>query len=143
MRLTKSLLLNFLELITILSETPTDYEEKVEDIRRLMINVHAVINMYRPHQARENVKEMLEGMLEDGRSEVEECERVKGEVGRFLGEVEGWKQKSEGHAAVEGAMEVNGNKGPSRMAMGEDGFSEEKLEEARRMWKMMDEIRNE
>ena len=141
MRLTKSLLLNFLELITILSEAPTEYEEKVEDIRRLMINVHAVINMYRPHQARENVKEMLEGMLEDGKREVEECERVKEEVGRFLGEVEGWKERREG--GVEEGRSVNGI-GDARKEVKEGNeFSEEKLEEARRMWKLIDEIGNE
>ncbi len=137
MRLTKSLLLNFLELITILSEAPTEYEEKVEDIRRLMINVHAVINMYRPHQARENVKEMLEGVLEEGRREAGECERVKREVGGFLEEVEGWRKNEEG------GMEVDEHGDGRKEVKDGNGFGEEKLEEARRMWRLMDEIGKE
>ena len=140
MRLTKSLLLNFLELTTVLSEAPTEYEEKIDDIRRLMVNIHAVINMYRPHQARENVKEMLEGMLEDGRREVEGCERVKGEIGQFLEEVEGWREKSKEQS--EELMEVNGHEIERKEQQG-DGFSEEKLQEAKRLWRLMDEIGNE
>ena len=140
MRLSKSLLLNFLELITVLSEDPTEYEEKVEDVRRLMINVHAVINMYRPHQARETVKEMLEGMLEDGRREIEECERVKGEVETFLGEVEGWEGKKDGGMEDGGGTTEHGD--TRKQAIAGDRPSDEKLEEARRIWNLMDEIGN-
>ena len=123
-----------------LSEAPTEYEEKIDDIRRLMVNIHAVINMYRPHQARENVKEMLEGMLEDGRRGVEECERVKGEIGQFLEEVEGWREKSKGQS--EELMQVNGHEIERKEQQG-DGVSEEKLQEAKRLWRLMDEIGNE
>jgi mediator of RNA polymerase II transcription subunit 7 len=83
-KLTKSLLLNFLELTSILSLDPTMHEEKMGDIRRLVLNIHVVLNMYRPHQARESVKEMLEGILEDGQREIDECDKLKQSVEEFL-----------------------------------------------------------
>jgi mediator of RNA polymerase II transcription subunit 7 len=83
-KLTKSLLLNFLELTSILSLDPTKHEEKMADIRQLVLNIHVVINIYRPHQARESVKEMLMGILEDGQREIDECDRLKERVDEFL-----------------------------------------------------------
>ena len=83
-KLTKSLLLNFLELTSVLSLDPTKHEEKMEDIRQLLLNIHVVINIYRPHQARESVKEMLEGILEDGQREIDECDKLKQRVEEFL-----------------------------------------------------------
>ncbi|OCT53549.1 Mediator of RNA polymerase II transcription subunit 7 [Cladophialophora carrionii] len=86
-KLTKSLLLNFLELTSILSLDPTKHEEKMADIRQLVLNIHVVINIYRPHQARESVKEMLIGILEDGQREIDECDRLKERIEEFLSEV--------------------------------------------------------
>jgi mediator of RNA polymerase II transcription subunit 7 len=86
-KLTKSLLLNFLELTSVLSLDPTNHEEKMADIRQLLLNIHVVINIYRPHQARESVKEMLEEILEDGQKEIDECDRLKERVEGFLAEV--------------------------------------------------------
>lgn len=83
--LTKSLLLNFLELTSVLSLDPTKHEWKMEDIKQLVLNIHIVINIYRPHQARESVKAMLEGILEDGQREIDECDRLKQRVEEFLG----------------------------------------------------------
>ena len=140
MRLTKSLLLNFLELTTLLSEAPTEYEEKMEDIRRLMVNVHAVVNMYRPHQARENVKEMLEGMLVEGKKEVEECDRKKEEIGRFLGEVKGWQGR--GGDEMEGVIHRIGHDDQTDRTSDAEK-SDERLKEAERLWRLMDEIGNE
>lgn len=131
-KLTKSLMLNFLELTTIVTENPSERTEKIQDIRRLIINVHAVINMYRPHQARESVKEMLEGMLEDGEREMEECESVKGRVAEFLAEVEGMKEAQDGHDG--GA--TNGFDGGRDTVDVED----EQVREARRLWRLVHEI---
>lgn len=134
-KLTKSLMLNFLELTTIVTEDPSERTEKIQAIRRLVINVHAVINMYRPHQARESVKEMLEGMLEDGEREMEECERVKGRVAEFLAEVEGLKKaRDEG-----GGGATNGVHGVK------EGVDEnnEQVQEARRLWRLVHEIAEE
>ncbi|EXJ64133.1 hypothetical protein A1O7_00469 [Cladophialophora yegresii CBS 114405] len=83
-KLTKSLLLNFLELTSILSLDPTKHEDKIADIRQLVLNIHVVINIYRPHQARESVKDMLIGILEDGQREIDECDRLKESLEEFL-----------------------------------------------------------
>lgn len=86
-KLTKSLLLNFLELAGIINLDPTQHEEKMQDIRQLLLNIHVVINIYRPHQARESVKEMLQGILEDGQREIDECDKIKQDVEGFLSDV--------------------------------------------------------
>ena len=86
-KLTKSLMLNFLELTSILSLDPTKHEAKMADLRQLLLNIHVVINIYRPHQARESVKEMLEGILEDGQREINECDKLKETADGFLAEV--------------------------------------------------------
>jgi mediator of RNA polymerase II transcription subunit 7 len=134
MRLTKSLLLNFLELMTIMTDNPGERTEKVADIRRLIINVHAVINMYRPHQARESVRERLRGMLEDGEEEIRSGEEVQARVRGFLEEVEGLRDQQEQGNAEGG---VNG---------GVNGHGEEENEqvkEARRLWGLVHEIAGE
>jgi mediator of RNA polymerase II transcription subunit 7 len=136
-RLTKSLLLNFLELMTILTENPTERTEKMEDIRRLVINVHAVINMYRPHQARESVKERLLGMLEDGEKEIERAEVVKGRVAEFLSEVEVLREKS---AEGDGGADVSAMNGHVDLGKVED---ERQVREARELWSLVSEIAGE
>lgn len=127
--LTKSLLLNFLELTSILSLDPTKHEEKMEDIRQLVLNIHVVINMYRPHQARESVKEMLERILEDGQREMDECDRLKQRVEDFLGEV--------GSLSAQMAPNTSAQDNGTSSSLGSvDG----KMVEQRRMWKMIHEM---
>ncbi|KAI1610353.1 MED7 protein-domain-containing protein [Exophiala viscosa] len=128
-KLTKSLLLNFLELTSVLSLDPTKYEEKVEDIRQLVLNVHVVINMYRPHQARESVKEMLEGFLEDGEKEIEECDRLKSRAEDLLDDIGKMKSLSPSSTFAQASgTSVNG------------ANYDAKMEEQRRMWQRIHEI---
>lgn len=68
-RLAKSLLLNFLELTGILSQSPGDAEAKIQDLRTLFINVHHILNEYRPHQARESAIELMQDHLDRTRTE--------------------------------------------------------------------------
>lgn len=80
-RLLKSLLLNYLELIGILSINPSLYEPKVEHIRTILINIHHLLNEYRPHQSRESLIMLLEEQLEYKKEEIKNieatCEQVK------------------------------------------------------------------
>lgn len=128
-RLTKSLLLNFLELTSILSLDPTKHAEKMEDIRQLVLNIHVVINMYRPHQARESVKEMLEEVLEDGQREIDECDRLKERVDEFL------RRGCELNATntLEDSMQENGS-------TAQQSSDTAKMEEQRKLWKMIHEM---
>lgn len=80
-RLLKSLLLNYLELVGILSINPPLYEAKVEHIRTILINIHHLLNEYRPHQSRESLIMLLEEQLEYKKEEIKNieatCEQVK------------------------------------------------------------------
>jgi len=131
-KLTKSLLLNFLELTTLLSLDPTQYQEKLDDIRQLFLNIHVVINMYRPHQARESAKDLLESRLEDGQREIEECDNLKLRIQAFLDEVGG----------------AGGEKPRSNGVIANGGFpstqepKDDKMEEQRRLWKMVQEMKD-
>ncbi|OAP65252.1 hypothetical protein AYL99_01224 [Fonsecaea erecta] len=126
-RLTKSLLLNFLELTSILSLDPTKHEEKMEDIRQLLLNIHVVINIYRPHQARESVKEMLQGMLEDGQREIDECDKLKQRIDDFLADV-GKLGTSDVPDAAKGDPATT------------KAFHDQIMEKQRKLWKMIQEM---
>ncbi|TGZ84263.1 MED7-domain-containing protein [Ascodesmis nigricans] len=63
-RLSKSLLLAFLELVGIVSIAPDQYAEKLQDMETMLFNCHHLINQYRPHHAREQLCEMMEAQLE-------------------------------------------------------------------------------
>ncbi|KIW95980.1 uncharacterized protein Z519_03046 [Cladophialophora bantiana CBS 173.52] len=126
-RLTKSLLLNFLELTSVLSLDPTKHEEKMEDIRQLLLNIHVVINIYRPHQARESVKEMLEGILEEGQREIDECDKMKQRVDEFLADV-----------GKIGISDVPDATQEDPVAM--DPSHDQMMEKQRRLWKMIQDM---
>ena len=75
-KLLKSLLLNYLELIGILSVNPELYEPKVENIRTILINIHHLLNDYRPHQSRESLIMLLEEQLEYKKMEIKQIEGI-------------------------------------------------------------------
>ncbi|RMZ84574.1 hypothetical protein DV737_g1243, partial [Chaetothyriales sp. CBS 132003] len=150
-KLTKSMLLNFLELITVLAHDPvapaaeggggtSAVQDKIEDIRRLVLNAHVVINMYRPVQAREAVREMLEARLEEGKREMEEMEAKKAEVQEYLKEVRRWKEKTRQDEAV--GTDGNGVSGEVKKEA-VDGVDKAEIEQARKLWKIVHEIASE
>ncbi|KAK4991724.1 Mediator of RNA polymerase II transcription subunit 7 [Elasticomyces elasticus] len=69
-KIVRSILLNFLELIGILSQDPTLYAEKIDTLQTLFYNAHHAVNEYRPHQARETLIIMMEEQLSKARDEV-------------------------------------------------------------------------
>jgi len=83
-RIAKSLLLNFLELVGILSVNPEQYEDKIKDLRTLFINFHHLLNEYRPHQARESLILMMQDQLDRSRAETEGILRMKERVESLL-----------------------------------------------------------
>ncbi|XP_065225202.1 mediator of RNA polymerase II transcription subunit 7-like [Planococcus citri] len=61
-KLNHSLLVNFLDLLDILVYAPESPRrtEKVDDISILFIHIHHLLNEFRPHQARETLRVMLD-----------------------------------------------------------------------------------
>jgi mediator of RNA polymerase II transcription subunit 7 len=83
-KLAKSLLLNFLELVGVLSVNPEQYGRKIEDLRTLFVNTHHLLNEYRPHQARETLIFMMEQQLARSRAETEGIRNMKEKVDGIL-----------------------------------------------------------
>jgi mediator of RNA polymerase II transcription subunit 7 len=104
-RLAKSLLLNFLELMGIMSVNPEHYAEKIQDLRTLFINFHHLLNEYRPHQARESLILMMEEQLERARGETRGIEAMKEKVEGIL---RGLGQAKLADGEGEEAQEANG-----------------------------------
>lgn len=61
-KLNHSLLVNFLDLIDLLVNYPDSPRrtEKIEDLSLLFVHIHHLLNEFRPHQARETLRVMLE-----------------------------------------------------------------------------------
>jgi len=61
-KLNHSLLVNFLDLLDLLVRCPESPRraEKVEDLGLLFIHIHHLLNEFRPHQARETLRVMME-----------------------------------------------------------------------------------
>ncbi|KAK0120318.1 Mediator of RNA polymerase II transcription subunit 7 [Cadophora gregata] len=83
-RMAKSLLLNFLELVGIMSIDPEQYAEKVDHIKTLFVNFHHLLNEYRPHQARESLILMMQDQLDRSRAETKGIREMKVKVETIL-----------------------------------------------------------
>lgn len=80
LRLNKALLFNFLELLNTLLTGPQDgnnnlANQKVTDIEEIAVNIHHLINCYRPHQARQVLIEMLRDQINRRNQTVYETEK--------------------------------------------------------------------
>ncbi|RAH43650.1 mediator complex subunit MED7 [Aspergillus brunneoviolaceus CBS 621.78] len=127
LKISKSLLLNFLEFVGILSVAPEQFEAKVEDLRNLFINAHHLLNLYRPHQARESLIMMMEEQLNRTKQEVEEMDKLKAEITGVLERLE-----ADGQAAQASAQADK----DSKQSLATD---EQAVEDAKLVWDLLDE----
>ncbi|KAH0536237.1 hypothetical protein FGG08_006883 [Glutinoglossum americanum] len=86
-KMAESLLLNFMELVGVLAVSPEQYGRKIEDLRKIFINTHHLLNEYRPHQARETLILMMEEQLERSRAETAGIKRMKEKVESILSDL--------------------------------------------------------
>lgn len=114
LHLTRQILLTFLSLVDRLATTPATYALKWDELRDLFVEEHAVINEYRPHQARETLILMMEEQVERCKSEgragkegAEGVRKVLEEVGRLEGV---GKELLRGEGGTRGEGEVEGDK---------------------------------
>ena len=129
-RFLRSILLNYISLLGIVAANPTSdlKEQKLKDIMTMVANMHALINEYRPHQARHTLIERMEEQVRRKREEVEGVRRMGEKVREVLA----------GFGAVDGE-----DKGVVKDADVDDGVLRE--DEVRReafkgMWKAADEV---
>ncbi|XP_076877042.1 mediator of RNA polymerase II transcription subunit 7 [Brachyhypopomus gauderio] len=87
-KLNMSILVNFLDLLDILIKSPGSIkrEEKLEDLKLLFVHMHHLINEYRPHQARETLRVMMEVQK---RQRLETAERFQKHLERVVEMIHG------------------------------------------------------
>lgn len=83
-KLLKSMLINMLDLTGILSINPELFPDKMKEIKSILINIHHLLNEYRPHQSRESLIMLLEEQLEHKKREIKHIEQVCAEVKQDL-----------------------------------------------------------
>jgi mediator of RNA polymerase II transcription subunit 7 len=128
-RFLRSLLIAYIELLGIVAINPTaeEKDEKLKDILTMVTNMHALINEYRPHQARETLIREMERQVERKRAEVEGVRKMREKVKDVL---EGFGKDVE---KDEGAG-MNGVGGPTVVQ------EDDSTEIQREVWGVMDEM---
>lgn len=118
--LTNSLLLTFLQLTEMLAQDSTHESryELMEHIKTLFVNIHVLVNSYRPHQAREGVVNMLKDRIDDARAEIRQSGLLRQRVEGFL----------KGMENAQEAGQLDGEAG---------SIASRKEEQNKRMWRMI------
>jgi mediator of RNA polymerase II transcription subunit 7 len=122
------MLLKFLEIVGIMYSHPgtEDMTDKIKDIATLAANVHALVNEYRPHQARETLINIMQEQVDRKRAEIEAIKRMKERVAESLSEIA--SRAPDGGAAVRPEDATTVSPDDKRRTM------------QRHMWHAMDEI---
>eukprot|EP00850_Spirogloea_muscicola_P003378 SM000013S26547 [mRNA] locus=s13:944204:945667:- [translate_table: standard] len=82
--LSRELLLVLLELVDVLVERPSQYARRVEDMGLLLKNIHHLLNLLRPHQARATIIHLLETQLQQRKIAIEDIRRRRQEAQELL-----------------------------------------------------------
>ncbi|CAK7235310.1 Mediator of RNA polymerase II transcription subunit 7 [Sporothrix bragantina] len=140
-KLSKSLLLNFLELAGILAINPRDAADKLADLQTIFFNMHQHINEWRPHQTREALISMLQAQLERTRNETRALHEVTDSVRKTLvglADVEDPLAGSAGNTAGTGAAAAE-SKAASQSASTQNTEAESKRSRQDDVWAALEE----
>ncbi|CAH0479230.1 unnamed protein product [Peronospora belbahrii] len=99
-KINHSLLANFVELVDILIKKPSMFNEKLDEVEQLFLNMHNLINAFRPHQARETVIQMLKTQIQERRNAVRDIRRTIDESRQAVERVHGELHESTDDAAA-------------------------------------------
>ncbi|POM76123.1 Mediator of RNA polymerase II transcription subunit, partial [Phytophthora palmivora] len=102
-KINRSLLANFVELVDILIKKPAMFNEKLDDVELLFLNMHNLINAFRPHQARETVIQMLKTQVQERRDAARDIRRTIDESRQAVERVHG-----ELHESTDDAVAADG-----------------------------------
>jgi hypothetical protein len=69
-KLNRALIFSFLELLEVLVKNPALYQKKVDDLEVIFVNMHHLLNSFRPHQARSYIISVLEEQVTKKKSAV-------------------------------------------------------------------------
>ena len=100
---------------------------KVDDLRSLFVNAHHLLNLYRPHQARESLILMMEQQLQRSREEIQQMDKVRLEIERLLDQLQ-----TEG-GQVDSTKQSPEDTGPS------GDSTQSKMETSRLVWNLLDQ----
>jgi mediator of RNA polymerase II transcription subunit 7 len=131
LRFLRSIMLSYISLLGIVASNPTSplKNEKLKDMLNMVTNMHALINEYRPHQARETLIRKMEDHVERKKSEIEGVKKMAEKVKVVLKtcgqEAEGLYKHDQG-PPDEGVVVVS--------------EEEKRVESQRRMWEAMDDL---
>ncbi|KAI7903083.1 mediator complex, subunit Med7 [Cokeromyces recurvatus] len=83
-KLNRSLIVQFLDLLDVLVKKPDEFGVYIENISTIFINMHHILNAYRPHQARETLRLLMEHQLAKKRQQTTELKAKSKEALAFL-----------------------------------------------------------
>lgn len=131
-RFNRSIIIEYLSLLGLLTLDPKGEQKntKLKHILTLVCNMHALINEYRPHQARETLIRIMEEQVSRKKAEIEGVKAMREKV---KGVLEGFGKAANAEGDKDGADEVK--------EIAHKVSDEDKRKEMQRvMWDAMDEI---
>ncbi|KAI4238810.1 MAG: hypothetical protein L6R40_005665 [Gallowayella cf. fulva] len=110
LKTTRQLLLAFLDVTHSMAVEPDTWAPKWDAMRALDSEAHAIINEYRPHQARETLIHMMEEQVERCKAEAQGCKDVCERVRKVLDDVESQEASKGSKLQVDGLEPQNTGK---------------------------------
>lgn len=132
-RFNRSIIIEYISLLGVVALDPTSEhkDRKLKHILTLVCNMHALINEYRPHQARETLIRIMEEQVRKKKAEVE---GVKAMEEKVRGVLDGFGK------AVDGETTAEANDGEGKEVAHNDTEEDKRRETQRAMWDAMDDM---